>query len=83
MLLSRLELHLIVIYYPHLNGLNYILRKNFKHLEADQLAKAVFTLASSVSFRTARNLRRHLVRSSLYPLQLITGSTNVILSAVS
>lgn len=49
------------------------MRKNFKHIQADQLVKSVFTPAPSVSFRTARNLRRHLVRSNFYPLQLITG----------
>ena len=65
---------LIVTYHPHLNGLNKIMRKNLKHLQANQTVKSVFTPAPFVSFRTARNLRSHLVRSKLYPLQHTTGS---------
>ena len=40
---------LIVTYQPHLNGLNKIIRKNLKHLQANQTAPFV-------SFRTARKL---------------------------
>ena len=65
---------LILTCHPHLNGLNKIMRKNLKHLQADQTIKSVFTPAPFVSFRTARNLRSHLVRSKLYPLQSTTGS---------
>ena len=56
---------LIVTYHPHLNDLSKIMRKNLKHLQANQTVKLVFTPASFVSFRIARNLRSHLVRSKL------------------
>ena len=52
---------LIVTYHPHLNGLNKIMRKNLKHLQADQTVKSVFTPAPFISFRIAGNLRSHLV----------------------
>ena len=64
---------MIVTYHPHLNGLNNIKWKNLKHLQADQLVKLVFIPAPFVSFRTVSNFQSHLVRSNLYPLQLITG----------
>ena len=56
---------LIVTYHPHLNGSSKIMRKNLKHLQANQTVKLVFTPASFVSFPSARNLRSHLVRSKL------------------
>ena len=52
---------LIVSYHPHLNGLNKIMRKNLKHLPADQTVKSVFTPAPFISFRIVGNLRTHLV----------------------
>ena len=64
----------VVTYHPHLNALNRIIRRNLKHLQADQLERSVFTPAPLISFRTARNLRSHLVRSKLYPLKRTTGS---------
>ena len=48
---------LVVTYHPHLNALNKIIRRNLKHLHADQLVRSVFTPAPFISFRTARNLR--------------------------
>ena len=65
---------LIVTYHLQLNGLNKIMRKNLKHLQADQTVKSVFTPAPFVSFRSARNLRSHLVRSKLYLFKRTTGS---------
>ena len=65
---------LVVTYHPQLNVLNKIIRRNLKHLYADQLARSVFTPAPFISFRTAQNLRSHLVRSKLYPLKRTTGS---------
>ena len=57
---------LIVTYHPHLNDLNKIMRKNLKHLQADQIVKLVFTPVSFVP--------SHLVPSKLYSLQRTTGS---------
>ena len=65
---------LIVTYHPHLRGLNKIMRKNLKHLQADQTVKSVSTPATFVSFRTVRNLRSHLVGSKLSSLQHTIGS---------
>ena len=65
---------LVVTYHPHLNALNKISRRNLKHLHANQLMKSVFTPTPFISFRTARNLRSHLVRPKLYPLKQTTGS---------
>ena len=65
---------MIVTYHPHLNVFDKIMRKNLKHLQADQTVKSVFTPVPFVSFRIARKLRSHLVRSELYPLQRATGS---------
>ena len=65
---------MIVTYHPHLNVFDKIMRKNLKHLQADQTVKSVFTPVPFVSFRIARKLRSHLVRSELYPLQRAIGS---------
>ena len=65
---------LIVTYHLHLNGLNKIMQKNLKHLQANQTVKSVFTPAPFVPFCTARNVRSHLVWSKFYPLQRATGS---------
>ena len=64
---------LVVTYHPHLNALNKIIRRNLKHLYADQLVRSVFTPAPFISFRTTRNLRIHLVYSKLYPLKRTTA----------
>ena len=48
---------LIVTYHPHLNGLNKIIRKYLKYLQASQTVKSLFTAELFVSFRTARNLQ--------------------------
>ena len=48
---------LAVTYHRYLNTLNKIVRRNLKHLNADQLVRSVFTPALSISFRTAHNLR--------------------------
>ena len=65
---------LVVTYHPHLNALSKIILRNLKYLHADQLVRSVFTPAPFISFRTARNLRSHLVRSELYPLKRTAGS---------
>ena len=65
---------LIGTYHPHPNGLNKIMQKNLKHLQADQTVKSLFTPAPFVSFCTVYNLQSHLVQSKVYPLQCKTGS---------
>ena len=64
----------LVTYHPHLNTLNKIIQRNLKHFHADQLVRPVFTPAPFISFRTALNLRSHLVCSKLYPLNQTTGT---------
>ena len=64
----------VVIYHPHLNALNKMIRGNLKHLHADHLVRSAFTPAPFILFRTVRNLRSHLVRSKVYPLKQTTGS---------
>ena len=49
-------------------------QNNIKHLYADVKVRIVFTPTPFASFRTARNLSSHLVRSKLYPLEKKTGS---------
>ena len=63
---------LVVTYHPHLNTLNKTIRRNLKHLYADQLVRSIFTPDPFILFRTARNLRNHLVRSTIYPLKRTT-----------
>ena len=64
----------IVTYHPHLKHLGKLIEKNIKHLYANVNVRSVFTPAHFASFRKARNLRSHLVRSKLYPLERKTGS---------
>ena len=55
------------------------MQSNIKHLYADVKIRTVFTTTPSASFRTARNLKIHLVRSKLYPLErekMAHGSVN-------
>ena len=54
------------------------MQSNIKHLYADVKIRTVFT-TTPASFRTARNLKIHLVRSKLYPLErekIAHGSVN-------
>ena len=57
----------VVTYHPHLKNVSKIIKKHIKHLYADLEVRSVFTPLPSVSFRSVRNLRSHLVRSKLYP----------------
>ena len=47
---------------------------NLQYLYSDQKVKKVFTPASFVPFRSARNLKGFLVRSKVYPLDRKVGS---------
>ena len=64
----------IVTYHPHLKYLGKLIQNNIKHLYADVKVRSVFTSTPFASFRTVRNLRNHLVRSKLCPLEKKTGS---------
>ena len=64
----------IVTYHPHLKHLGKLIQNNIKHLYADVKVRFVFTHVPFASFRTACNLRSHLVRSKLYPLKRKMGS---------
>ena len=66
---------LVFSYDPHLKAVNKIIRRNHKHLHADQLVRSVFIPAPFLSFRTVRNLGIHLVCFELYPLGGTTGSS--------
>ena len=69
----------VAIYHPHLNALNKMIRRNLKHLHADHLVRSAFTPAPFILFRTVRNLRSHLVRSKVYPLNKLLTPISVIL----
>ena len=70
---TEIGVPLVVTYHPHLNALNKTIRMNLKHLRVDKLVKSIFTPAPFISFRTARKLRSHLVRSKLYLLKRTAG----------
>ena len=65
----------VVTYHPHLKNISKIIKKHIKHLYADPEVRSVFTPLPFVSFRPGQNLRRHLVRSKLYPQEQKTGSS--------
>ena len=52
-------------YNPNFNNLSFLIHKNLQFLYADPETQRVFTPAPFVSFRSARNLKSFLVRSSL------------------
>ena len=62
------RLVLVTTCHPRLKDLSTLIKRNLQHLYADQEIKKVFTSAPFVSFWSARNLKRILVRSKVYPL---------------
>ena len=70
---TEIGVPLVVTYQPHLNSLSKMIGRNLRHFHADQLVKPVFTSAPFLSFKTALNLRVHLLRSKRYPLKQSTG----------
>ena len=52
---------IIVTYHPQFNSLNKIMRKNLKHLSANQTSSLVFIPAPFVSFRTTHNCKGRLI----------------------
>ena len=64
----------VVTYNPNFKNLSFLIRKNLQFLDADPETKRVFTPAPLVSFRSARNLKSFLVKSTVYPLEKKVGS---------
>ena len=60
---------LMVTYNPFLCHLGHTIRKKIFLLYQDDEVKRVFTPAPFVSFRNARTLRTHLVRTEVYPVE--------------
>ena len=61
---GRTGVPLVVKYNPILCCLGQVIRKNLCFLYQDEAVKQVFNPAPSVSFRSVRTLRSHLVRLS-------------------
>ena len=59
----------IVTYYPHLKHLGKLIQNNIKHFYTDAKVRPTFTPAPFATFRTAHDLRIHLYRSKLRPLE--------------
>ena len=60
---------LVVTYNPFPWHLGQTVRKNLFLLYQDEEVKLVFTPAPFISFRTARNLSTHLVRTKVHPAE--------------
>ena len=69
---------LVTTYHPRLKDISSLIKRNLQYLYADQQVKKVFTTASFVSFKSARNLNFFLVRSKVYPFERKTGFENVM-----
>ena len=65
---------LVLTHNPNFNNLSFWVCKNLQFLYAYPETKRVFTPATFVSFRSARNLRSFLVRSKVYSLERKVGS---------
>ena len=65
----------VVTFHPGLSRLGSIMYKLLPFLNADHEVKNVFTPKPFPSFRSVRDLRSHVVRSKLYPLERWTGSS--------
>ena len=63
----------VVTYHPSLNTLSRIIKDNLNILCMSRETKAVFSLESMVSFRSARRISSYLVRAKLYPLERCVG----------
>lgn len=64
----------VVTYAPCLRYVGKVLRKHLPVLYTDSRVREVFTPAPFVSYRTGQNLRSHLVRSKVQPLDRHKGS---------
>jgi len=65
---------LVITFHPKLSDVGKILWENLDVLYKDEEAKKVFSPPPFVSFKAPRNLKSHLVRSKLYPMERKTGS---------
>ena len=66
---------LVFTYNPTFKNLAAALRKNFNILYSDAAVRTVFTPSPFIAYRSARNLKSFLVRSKVYPLERIVGSS--------
>ena len=65
----------VLVYNPLLAALPNIIRQKAKILDENQEVSKVFCSKPFVSFRAPRNLKSHLVRAKLYPLERTVGSS--------
>ena len=65
----------VVTYHSHFKNISKIIKKHIKDLYTAPDVRSVFTPLPFVSFRSAWNLRSHLVTSNLYPHERKTGNS--------
>ena len=63
----------VVTYHPLLKSFQSLINKHFNNLYLDENAKDVFMPGSMVTFPSSRKLCSYLVRAKLYPLERMTG----------
>ena len=66
---------LVVTFHPLFDKLSSVLKNNLHLLHSDKEVQKVFSPPPFVSFRTARNIKNHLVRAKVYPLKRTKGSS--------
>ena len=65
----------VVTYHPQLKNLVRIINQNIYLLNMNEETKIVFSPRPMVSFRSPRKISSYLVRTKLYPLVRVVGST--------
>ena len=65
---------LVITYHPILNCLSEIIRDNLHLLYMNDEVKKVFSLKSTIYFRSARKLSSHFVRDKIYSIERTLGS---------
>lgn len=65
---------MVVTFHPCLSGLSKLLHKHLLWLYTDEDVKRVFTSVPFVSFQLGYNLRNHLVRAKVHPIEWNRGS---------
>ena len=68
------KLPLVVTYHPKLANMSNKMRNHQRIFNFDEEVKKLFLDSFFVSFRSARNLKSHLVRSKVYPKERKVGS---------
>ena len=66
---------LLVTHNPHLATLCRTIHEHLNLLNQDSESRKIFTPPHFVSFKSARNLKSHHVKSKIYPLVWVIGST--------